>query len=79
MAPVRKSSSMYVDCLPRGRGKPKRTWMEVVTLDLKKSNLSDALAQDGLEWRIRINVADQGLIMMIITYSRSANSRVQSL
>ena len=42
--PARKSLAMKVDGLPRGRGKPKRTWMEVVKIDLKKCNLSENLA-----------------------------------
>ena len=35
----------------RTRGRPKRTWMEVVRIDLRKCNLSEDLAQDRLEWQ----------------------------
>ena len=44
--PVRKSSYMQVDGPPRGRRRPKKTWMEVVKIYLKKSNLSKDLAQE---------------------------------
>ena len=37
---------MKVDGPPRGRGRPKRTWMEVVKIDMKKYNLSEDFAQD---------------------------------
>ena len=64
MAPVRKSSSMYVDCLPRGRGKPKRTWMEVIRMDMKKILLSEDLAHDRMEQRNIIHVWENALMMM---------------
>ena len=39
---VRKSLIMQVDGPPRGRGRPKRTWMEVVKIYLTKyENRSD--------------------------------------
>lgn len=44
-----KSLSMQVDGPPRGRGGLKGTWMEVVTMDLKKCNLSDDLAQNMIK------------------------------
>ena len=47
---------------PRERGRPKRTWMEVVTIDLKKSNLSEDLALDGSERRNRIHVACRNIV-----------------
>ena len=34
--PIRKSLAMQVDGPPRERGRPRRTWMEVVNIDLKK-------------------------------------------
>ena len=49
--PIRKSLAMQVDGLPRGRGKSKRTWMEVVKMDPKKCNLFEYLVKDRLEWR----------------------------
>ena len=38
-----------VDGPPRERGRPKRTCMEVVKIDLKKCNLFEDLTQDRLE------------------------------
>ena len=58
MALVRKNFVMQVDGPPRGRGRLKRTWMEVVTIDLKKCNLSKDLAWDALECRNIIHVAE---------------------
>ena len=49
--PVRKNLAMKVRGPPRGRGRPKGTWMEEVKIDLKKFNLSEDLAQDRSEWR----------------------------
>ena len=48
-APIRKSLAMKVDGLPRGRGRPKRTWMEVVKMDMRKFNLFENLAKDRSE------------------------------
>ena len=39
-----------------------RTWMEVIRIDLKKCNLSKDLAQDRLEWRNKIHVADPNIV-----------------
>ena len=49
MAPLRKSLAMQVDGPLRGRGRTRRTWMEVVQLDLKKCNLSKDMVQDRSE------------------------------
>ena len=50
MVPLRKIFSIQVEGPLRRRVWPKRTWMEIVTIDLKKCNLSEDLAQDRLEW-----------------------------
>ena len=60
--PVRKSLAMKVDGPPRGSGRPERTWMDVVTIDMKKCNLSEDLAQDRSEWRNKICVADANIV-----------------
>jgi len=44
------------------RGMPKRTWIEVVTIDLKKVQPIQGLAQDKSEWRNRIHVAHPNLV-----------------
>ena len=46
---VRKSLAMKVVSPPRRMGRPKRTWMEVVKMDMRKCNLSENLAQDRSE------------------------------
>ena len=61
---VRKSLAMQVDDPPRGRGGPKRTWMEDAKIDLKKCDLSEDLAQDRSEWRNITHVADSNMMMM---------------
>ena len=53
---------MKVDGLPRGRDRPKRTWMEVLKIDMKTCNLSEDLAQDKSEWRNTICVADPNTV-----------------
>ena len=45
-APIRKSMATQVDDPPKGSSSLKRTWIEVVKIDLKKCNLSEDLAQD---------------------------------
>lgn len=46
---VRKSLSIQVSSPPSKRGKQKRTWMEVIRLDLKKCKLSKDLAYNRRE------------------------------
>ena len=48
-APMSKKISMQANGPPRGGGRPKRTWMEVVKIDLKNCNISKDLAQDRSE------------------------------
>ena len=44
------------------RGRPKKTWMEVAKIDMKKCNLSDDLAQGRMEWRNKIYVIDPNIV-----------------
>lgn len=53
---------MQVDGPPQGRDRPKRMWMEVVTIDLKKCNISEDLVQDRSERRNKIHVAANPII-----------------
>ena len=62
MVRVRKSFSMHVDVPLRKRDRPKRTWMEVVMIDLKKCNLYEDLAQDRMERRDKTHVADPNMV-----------------
>ena len=43
---------------PRGSGRLKMTWMNVIKIDLKKWSLFEDLGQDISKWRKRIHVAD---------------------
>lgn len=47
---VRKSLAMTVDGPPRGRGMPKRTWMEVVKIDMKKWLMIDRNGETKFLW-----------------------------
>ena len=46
----------------QGPCKPKRMWMEIVKLDMKKCNLYEVLAYDRSEWRNEIHVADRSIV-----------------
>ena len=50
-----------VDGPARGRGRSKRTWMEVKKIDLKKCNISNNVAQDRSKWRNNTHVADPNI------------------
>src|SRR5260221_3387318 len=39
---------------PKPRGRPKKTWMEVVKRDMKEMGLRREDAQDSVEWRRRL-------------------------
>ena len=43
----------------RGRGRPKRTWMEVVQSDLRKLNIKREDAQNRNLWRLLISGGGQ--------------------
>ena len=59
MAPSRIGFSMKVDGLTRRRDSLKRTWMEAVSINLKKCNLSKYLAHERSK---KINVADPNTV-----------------
>ena len=48
------------DGVPRIMGRAKRTWMDVVSIDIKKCNLPKHL--DRLKWRNKIHVADPNIV-----------------
>eukprot|EP00268_Persea_americana_P015122 TRINITY_DN16862_c0_g1_i2.p1 TRINITY_DN16862_c0_g1~~TRINITY_DN16862_c0_g1_i2.p1 ORF type:complete len:109 (-),score=11.66 TRINITY_DN16862_c0_g1_i2:684-1010(-) len=77
MVPVRKSLGMQVDGAPRGRGRPKRTWMEVIKIDLQKCNLCEDLAHYRSELRNKIRIAqhswDKALMMMMKKEKKKTN------
>ena len=59
-APVRRSDMIRIDGGKRGRGRPKRTWVETIRLDLAKLNLREDMSLDRRNWRSLIHVADPG-------------------
>lgn len=53
---------MPVDVTPRGRGMPKKMWMEVVAIDLKKYKLCEYLTRDRSKGKYRNHVADPSIV-----------------
>lgn len=47
--PVKKIFSIQIDGPPGGIDKPKRKWMEIITIDMKTCNLSEDLGGKGFE------------------------------
>ena len=47
---IKRCRDLVVDG-PAGRGRPRKTWTQVVHDDLKQLGLDPALAQDRLEWK----------------------------
>ena len=49
-----------IECLEykRSRGRPKKSWSEVIRHDLRTLGLVEDMAQDRKLWRGRIKVAD---------------------
>ena len=45
-APVRRCESLELGALCRGRGRPKKSWMEVIRQDLNALNLSEDMTSD---------------------------------
>ncbi|KAJ0975401.1 hypothetical protein J5N97_017366 [Dioscorea zingiberensis] len=57
-APVRKCDSLVVEGKKRGRGRPRITWREVVSKDLRMLDIEPDLAFDRATWRQKIHIAD---------------------
>ena len=57
-APVRRCESLDLGVIRRGRGRPKKSWMEVIRHDLSRLNLSEEMTADRDHWRRRIRAAD---------------------
>ena len=57
-APVRRFET--IECLGyrRSRGRPKKSWSEVIRHDLRTLGLVEDMAQDRKIWRARIKVTD---------------------
>lgn len=57
-APVRRVEGIVFSPIKRRRGRPRRTWEELVKMDLKLNNIPETLVQNRAEWRRVIHVAD---------------------
>jgi hypothetical protein len=57
-APVRRMEKWENILVKRGRGRPRKTWMEVIRKDMNALNLTEDMALDRNEWRRRIHVED---------------------
>ena len=57
-APMKRCKT--IECLDykRSRGRPNKSWREVIRRDLKTLRLEEDMAQDRKLWRVRIKVAD---------------------
>ena len=56
--PVRRVDQMENRQGGRGRGRPKKTWHEVVKGDLRVNDLTASMVHDRAQWRSLIHVAD---------------------
>ena len=57
-APVRRCKVLYLGEVRRGRGRPKKSWKEVIRQDLELLDLSEDMAHDRALWRGRIRVEE---------------------
>ena len=57
-APVRRCEMMECPKYRRSRGRPKKSWSEVIRQDLKTLGLVEDMAHDRKLWRARIKLAD---------------------
>jgi len=57
-APIRKCETIEYPEYRRSRGRPKKSWSEVIKYDLKTLGLVEDMAQDRKLWRSRIKVVD---------------------
>ena len=57
-APVRRCETIECPDYRRSRGRPKKSWSEVIRHDLKTLGLVEDMAHDRKLWRARIKVAN---------------------
>ncbi|KAL4204014.1 hypothetical protein AMTRI_Chr01g130060 [Amborella trichopoda] len=55
---VRRCELVQVERLKMVRGRPKRTWLEVVQKDMRTYGLIEGMAFNRAEWQTRICVSD---------------------
>ena len=57
-APVRRCENIDRLDYKRSRGRPKKSWCEVIRIDLKTLGLVEDMTHDRALWRSKIKVAD---------------------
>lgn len=57
-APVRRTEGLDLGDVRRGRGRPKKSWKEVIRQDLALLSISEDMAMDRAHWRASIRVAE---------------------
>ena len=60
--PVRRCETINIPVGFRGRGRPKKSLVEVIRGDLKVVGLTEDMVQDRRLWRDRIKVVDRGAL-----------------
>ena len=58
-APVRRVEKIDIEQVKKLRGRPKMTWLEVVTKDMKLLELEERMVTDRNVWRRKIHVLDR--------------------
>ncbi|PKU77736.1 hypothetical protein MA16_Dca005568 [Dendrobium catenatum] len=56
--PVRRVEVLDLTYVKKGRGRPKKTWLENIRNDLSLLDLNENLTFNRTQWRKRIHVAD---------------------
>ena len=56
-APVRRVENLVISG-PRRVGRPRRTWNELLSIDMRALNLQRDMVLDRSSWRRRIRVVD---------------------
>ena len=57
-ASVRRVEFINLGQVKRAKGRPKKTWMEVIRQDIEAKSLNEGILLDRTEWRKRIHVLD---------------------
>ncbi|XP_070045170.1 uncharacterized protein [Nicotiana tomentosiformis] len=67
-APVGRCERLAMECLRRGRGRPKKYWTEVIIQDMALLQLTEDMTLDRRVWRSRIKVEGIVFPVAIIWY-----------
>ena len=55
---VRRCDNLPIDSCRRGRGRPKKSWREVIKRDLTLVGITEDMAMDRTQWRNAIRVVE---------------------